>query len=82
MLQMRHRTPQKRKTVREMRNINDFRNPNHEFFITNLNIENKLPSVNSRANFLALNNRTGTYIIDKQKHNIAMKMHKQNPVIR
>lgn len=45
-------------------------------------MKNKLPSVNNRANFLALKSNTGRYIADKQKHRIPMQIHKPNAVRR
>lgn len=44
--------------------------------------KNRLPSVNSSANFLALNNNTGMYIADKQKHRMPMQMHSPKAVSR
>lgn len=45
-------------------------------------MKNRLPNVNSRANFLALKSNTGMYIADKLKHSIPMQMHKPKAVSR
>lgn len=47
-----------------------------------LNTKKRLPKVNKRANFLALNSSTGIYIADKEKHKIPIHMHNPNAVKR
>lgn len=42
----------------------------------------ELPSVKSKANFLALNNNTGMYINEMEKQSIPIPTHMTNIVIR